>query len=762
MPPQKSKQRIVKIAVPCPLYRLFDYRLPDSRAVITGVQTIQPGVRVRVPFGRQKLIGFVIEEIPRSEVPANKLKSIEAVLDDHNLLGNDILKLLFWAARYYAHPLGDVLQTALPIYLRKNNDATPFLNTWWRSLQPHHKQVSKKHLPKPSTQEILHTLKRAPRQRQLYQLLLAADDGLDADALNSRMENWRAPLKALLARELVERFVKPAVLTQKNVERGTGSNSTKVKLNDEQAVAVKNMESQSHKHAVHVLNGITGSGKTEVYLALCEFMFARNKQVLVLVPEIGLTPQLTQRFITQLNTTVVVLHSAMNDKQRYAAWHGAANKQAQLVIGTRSCIFTPLPDLGLIIIDEEHDGSYKQQDGFRYNARDLAIVRAKNNNIPIVLGSATPSLETLNNINEQRYQVCYLRKRANKKPLPKIQLVNLCSQKLHEGLADTLLIKIRQQLEQQGQVLLFINRRGFAPLLMCHECGWTTSCHRCDAHMTFHKRRNQLHCHHCGSQRQAPNHCEECGCSNIIAIGAGTERIENFLQAHFPNTQVNRIDRDTTRNKGSLQAKLEKAHSGESGILVGTQMLAKGHDFPNVTLVCVLDTDQALFSADFRAAEHLAQLITQVSGRAGRAEKSGEVLIQTHHPDHPLLQTLLHRGYQAFAEAALQERRAAGLPPVRHLVLLRCESVQAEAAQAFLQQAVHSAKQKDMREIDLFGPIAAPMERRAGRYRYQIMLQSGCRKALHQFLNGWVPQLQQLPSARKVRWSIDVDPYDTF
>jgi primosomal protein N' (replication factor Y) len=280
--------------------------------------------------------------------------------------------------------------------------------------------------------------------------------------------------------------------------------------------------------------------------------------------------------------------------------------------------------------------------------------------------------------------------------------------------------------------------------------------------MTFHKRRNQLHCHHCGSQRPAPDHCDECGSTEVVAIGSGTERIEHFLQERFSDTNVSRIDRDTTRNKGSLEDKLEKAHSGESGILVGTQMLAKGHDFPNMTLVCVLDTDQALFSADFRAAEHLAQLITQVSGRAGRAEKPGEVLIQTHHPDHPLLQTLLHEGYQAFAQAALHERQAAGLPPARHLVLLRCESVEVNAAQAFLQQAVDKARQVNLEDVELFGPIPAPMERRAGRYRYQVMLQSKHRKALHQLLSWWAPQLQQLVSARKVRWSIDVDPYDTF
>lgn len=754
MPPDTPKQRIAKIAVPCPLYKMFDYRLPVS----IGDQTIQPGVRVRVPFGRQKLIGIIIEESQSTDVPANKLKSVIAVLDDHNLLGADILKLLTWASQYYVHPPGDALQTALPVYLRNNDDTTPSLTEYWYVDDSDPLFLDGRSLRALTDEELQLKLKRAPKQLQVYQLLRNAETshGLDADALNKLTDNWRTAIKALLEKGLIRCDEKPAVLTPNDTDPPS------IELTQEQIETVRSIESHEHQHAVHLVNGVTGSGKTEVYLALCETLLAAGKQILILVPEIGLTPQLTQRFQDRLNSNIVVLHSAMNDKQRYAAWHAAANNQAQLVIGTRSAIFTPLPQLGLIIVDEEHDGSYKQQDGFRYNARDLAILRAKNNNIPIILGSATPSLESLNNINEHRYEAHYLKQRANKKPLPAISLVNLCNQKLHEGMAETLLSKIKQHLDQQGQVLLFINRRGFAPLLMCHDCGWTTNCQRCDAHMTYHKRRNQLHCHHCGSQRPAPESCDECGSSNILAIGAGTERIEHYLQETFPDTQVSRIDRDTTRNKGSLQEKLAKAHSGESGILVGTQMLAKGHDFPNITLVCVLDTDQALFSADFRAAEHLAQLITQVSGRAGRAEKPGEVLIQTHHPDHPLLQTLLHKGYQSFADAALKERQAAGLPPAKPLALLRCESVEAHAAQTFLEHAVELSRQVETQNLELFGPLPAPMERRAGRYRYQIMLQSGKRNLLRQFLSWWAPQLQQLPSARKVRWSIDVDPYDTF
>ncbi len=736
-----SKQRILNIAVPCPLHRTFDYRLADCDLD----RLIQPGMRVRVPFGRQKLIGFVIKEVKTSEVPDNKLKTITAVLDDNSLLPDSILDLLFWAARYYAHPLGDVLQTAIPVYLRNNDDSQPVLTHVWRTRAAINK-----------IEQIIDSLKRAPKQQQVYRLLSETQQGLDADALNTLTENWRAPLKNLIEKDLIDTELKPTLLTT------TTGTTPGHPLTTEQENVVNAILPTLNQHDVHVLNGVTGSGKTEVYFSLCEAALAEQKQILVLVPEIGLTPQLTQRFLQRLDATIVVLHSAMNDKQRYAAWHAAANNQAQIVIGTRSSIFTPLPELGLIIIDEEHDGSYKQQDGFRYNARDLAILRAKNNAIPIILGSATPSLESLNNINEQRYQAHFLRQRANKKQLPKIELINLCNQKLYEGIADTLLTKIRQHLNNQGQVLLFINRRGFAPLLMCHDCGWTTSCLRCDAHMTYHKRRNQLHCHHCGSQRPAPDKCEPCSGTNIFAIGAGTERVEHFLQDHFPNNKINRIDRDTTRNKGSLETKLKQAQSGESSILVGTQMLAKGHDFPNLTLVAILDTDQALFSADFRASEHLAQLITQVSGRAGRAEKTGEVAIQTHHPEHPLLQTLLHKGYPAFADAALQERQSAGLPPARHLVLLRCESVEIQPAQTFLEQAAECARHAKVEQVELFGPLPAPMERRAGRYRYQLMLQASQRKELHRLVNWWVPQLQQLPAARKVRWSIDVDPYDTF
>ena len=480
----------------------------------------------------------------------------------------------------------------------------------------------------------------------------------------------------------------------------------------------------------------------------------------MLVPEISLTPQLTERFRTRLGARTAVLHSGLNDSERLCAWSTAARAQAQLVIGTRSAVFTPMPQLGLIVIDEEHDGSYKQQEGFRYNARDLALVRAQQAGIPVVLGSATPSLESLYYAYHQRYRLHTLSIRARSSQAPRIELVNLCRQKLQHGLSPKLLHAVAEHLKQHGQILLFLNRRGYSPLLMCHDCGWTTSCRRCDAHMTYHRNQQLLRCHHCGAEAPVPANCSGCGSTELISIGAGTERIENYLQSLYPDTCIERIDRDTTRRKGSLDAKLEQARSGNARILVGTQMLAKGHDFPNVTLVGVIDTDQGLYSADFRAAEHLAQLITQVAGRAGRADKPGEVLIQTHHPDHPLLQTLLHQGYDGFAHAALAEREQAGFPPYRHLALLRCEGVKAETALAFMEAARDHLG--DSEAVERFGPLPAPMEKRAGRYRFQLILQSTQRQALHELLRPWVLTLTQLKSGNKVRWSIDVDPYDTY
>ncbi|MDQ1362917.1 MAG: hypothetical protein QG652_777, partial [Pseudomonadota bacterium] len=524
-------------------------------------------------------------------------------------------------------------------------------------------------------------------------------------------------------------------------------------------LAVSCVTAALNQFQTFLLHGITGSGKTEVYLALTEAALAQGRQVLILVPEISLTPQLTRRFRRRLSVPIAALHSGMNDRQRQCAWGMAANAEARVVIGTRSALFTPMPNLGLIMIDEEHDGSLKQQEGFRYHARDLALVRAKHAAIPVLLGSATPSLESLYNTERGQYQLLQLKQRAALAKPPKVQVLDVRRRPLQDGLSDLLLQHIRSHLNQQGQVLLFLNRRGYAPLLMCHECGWTTDCPRCDAHMTLHQHSRRLHCHHCGHETPAPVNCPQCGHTELWLPGAGTERIEEALAKHFPDATLVRIDRDTTRRKGSLDDKLEQARSGAGHILIGTQMLAKGHDFPNVSLVGILDADQGLFSTDFRGTEHLAQLIIQVAGRAGRAERAGEVFIQTHQPDHPLLTTLLHQGNTGFARAALEERRVSDLPPFSHLAILRADANRVDDVSDFLRQAKTLLNSN---KLEIFGPLPAPMARRAGRQRMQLVLQASERRALHTQLHNWVRTLADMKSARKVRWSLDVDPVDLY
>jgi primosomal protein N' (replication factor Y) len=731
--------RILKVAIPAPLFKTFDYLIPET----LDPKTLLPGCRVRVPFGRRTIIGLVMDRAQHSNIPENRLKPIEAVLDSDAALPSEILALIKWAASYYLHPIGEVIQAALPALLKQGKSVTPQgLKNWKATTQA-------------NTLD-LQTLQRAPKQLQIITMLLEKPEGMSEQQLNISSSNWRPAMQSLINKKLVD--------TSEKLTLATASNTTisGPDLNDEQHKAIQNISQNLNQHQIHLLHGVTGSGKTEVYIKLSQQVISAGLQVLVLVPEISLTPQLTERFQQRLSVPVVTLHSGLNDQQRLNAWYSASTTHAKLIIGTRSAIFTPIPDLGLIIVDEEHDGSYKQQEGFSYSARDLALVRAQKKNIPVILGSATPSLESLHNVERQRFNILKLHQRARNNTATRVELIDLRNQNMFEGISASLLEKIEHHLENRNQILLFINRRGFSPLLMCHECGWTTHCKRCDAHMTFHKQKNQLHCHHCGAESPAPVGCDSCNSTQLLAVGSGTERIENFLNQRFPDIGVSRIDRDTTRKKGSLEDKLQKAHSGDSQILVGTQMLAKGHDFPNVTLVGVLDSDQALYSVDFRASEHLAQLITQVSGRAGRAEKPGEVLIQTHHPEHPLLQTLLHDGYEKFAEAALKERQQAGFPPFKHLALLRCGAIKKDLGLNFMQTAAALINENNKANVEIFGPVPAPMEKRAGRYRTQIMLQSSDRKTLHELLRLWLPQLQQLKSAKQVRWSIDIDPYDTY
>jgi primosomal protein N' (replication factor Y) len=512
---------------------------------------------------------------------------------------------------------------------------------------------------------------------------------------------------------------------------------------------------------VFLLDGVTGSGKTEVYLQAITHILKQKKQILVLVPEIGLTPQTIQRFRERFSESVVALHSGLNEKERLNAWLAAKNGEAQIVIGTRSAVFTPFLNLGLIVVDEEHDLSFKQQEGFRYHGRDLAIKRAHWNKIPIILGSATPSLESLHNAKQNRYHHLHLPERAGNAKMPEYQMIDIRKMNLQEGLSDILLQEMQQHLQQGNQVMIFLNRRGFAPVLMCHACGWMAMCKRCDMRMTYHQDPKSLHCHHCDSRRPIYKNCESCGEKELFAVGLGTERLEKILEKHFPNESIVRIDRDSTRKKGSIEKLLDEIQQGKHQILIGTQMLAKGHHFPDVTLVAVIDADGGFFSADFRALERMGQLLLQVSGRAGRMEKPGKVMIQTHHPDHPHLQKLLKESYHHFALSLLQERELAKLPPYNFFALFRAEAYDTRHILAFLTE-IKKLTGKIGEGIRMLGPISAPMPRRAGRHRMQLLVHASQRPFLQTFLKRIVHGIETIPNKHRVRWSLDVDPIEMF
>jgi len=730
--------RFARIAVPSPLSRHFDYRL------IAGEPVPAPGTRVRVPFGRQELIGVVLGVATQSNLPRDKLKSIRRSLDAEPLFPVTLMELLVWASAYYHHPIGEVMATALPVLLRRGLPANAAgekrfaLTEAGRQLSPD-------------------ALKRSPLQQRLVQALNARAEGLSAAQLTEVASHWRDAIKRLTARGLIHITEEPC-----QPPKLAGQHRAP-QLTPAQQAAGAAILAASGKFQCLLLLGVTGSGKTEVYLRAIEEVIARGDQVLVLVPEIGLTPQLVTRFEGRLNAPVAVMHSGLNENERLCAWQMARTAQAAVVIGTRSAVFTPMPKLALIIIDEEHDASFKQQDGFRYHARDVAIKRARLENLPVLLGSATPALESLHNAQQGRFQLLSLPERTGAAQPPRVTLLDLKRLKRNEGISPPLIEALQARLDRKEQSLLFLNRRGFAPVLMCHDCGWLAPCKRCDARLTIHQRSRKLRCHHCGAEAQLPVTCPACGSGNLHGIGEGTERIETALARLFPQARIERIDRDSTRRKGSLEEKLRRVHAGEADILVGTQMLAKGHDFPDLTLVGVLNADQGLYSADFRSEERLVQQLVQVAGRAGRADKPGEVLIQTHHPDNPAFAALAHHDYREFGRYALAEREAAQYPPFAHLALLRAESPKPDAALAFLRAAHgHAENLVEAEPVHLMDPVPSPMERRAGRYRAQLLVQAGERKALHDFLNIWLAQLEGEKLGHRVRWSLDVDPVEMY
>ncbi len=735
---------ILRLALPSPLRRLFDYLAPAGVAR----SALQPGMRLRVPFGRREMIGVLVEVVDHSDVPADKLKPAIAVLDTEPPLPPALFKLCLWTAQYYQHSLGDTLSWALPVLLRQGEPAEARQERFWHAA------------PDASVDDP--RIARAPKQKEALRTLAQHPHGVAHQLLSKLMLN-RDSLNLLLAKGLVIVEVRGHGPVERH-EHWLAQ--PELPLNTEQRAAYEAIRSGFGSFHASLLAGVTGSGKTEVYLQLIRETLEAGKQALVLIPEINLGPQTLARFEQRFNARIALLHSAVNDRDRLDAWLAARDGEADIIIGTRSALFTPMKNPGLIIIDEEHDGSYKQQEGLRYHARDLALVRAHQEDIPIVLGSATPSLESLHNAHTGRYALLRLNQRAGGAQQPRFLRLDVKSRPLDSGISGPMQQAIGQTLAAGQQVLVFLNRRGFAPTLLCHDCGWLSECPRCDARMTVHQRSGELRCHHCGHVERVPRNCPACGKVDLRPVGAGTERAEERLAILFPDYPVLRVDRDSTSRKDAMNQLFATIQKGQPCILVGTQMLAKGHHFPRVTLVSILDADGGLFSGDFRASERMAQLIVQVAGRAGRAEEPGKVIIQTHLADHPLLIQLTEQGYFAFAEQALSERRAAGLPPFSHLALLRAEAHKPGQAEGFLDEACTEAERllKDLAlgGIELLGPVPAPMERRAGRYRAQLLVQANARAPLHKLLATWLLTLENMPSGRQVRWSLDVDPVDLY
>jgi primosomal protein N' (replication factor Y) len=727
--------RIYQVAVPAPLYREFDY---------VASMSLTTGARVRVPFGRRELVGVVLGEVAQSELPSGRLKPISQPLDASAILPPPILGLLRWAADYYHHPLGEVIYTALPVRLRQGRAPVAAGVKVW-ALTSEGRAVD------PGA------LKRAPAQRLVLEALALSAEGMEADQLAQISLRSAAALRALRSKGWVSSYQRD------HREETKPASVTGPPLNPGQQSAVSAILAGLKDFHPCLLHGVTGSGKTEVYLSVIEQLLPQGKQSLVLVPEISLTPQLVGRFERRFRLPIAVLHSGLNEQERLNAWVRAAEGKAPIVLGTRSAVFTPLRNPGIIVVDEEHDASYKQQEGFRYSARDVAVMRAAREKIPIILGSATPSLESLKNARQGAYALIELPERTGSAVMPDVRLLDMRRLKPSEGLSLPLREALAARLARGEQSILFLNRRGFSPVWMCFDCGWVAPCKRCDAQLTLHQKRQKLLCHHCGAEQEVVQRCPSCRGENLHPLGEGTERVEGALEKFFPQARIERIDRDSTGRKGALEEILRRVHEGEADILVGTQMLSKGHDFPNVTLVGILNADQGLYGTDFRSGERLFQLIMQVSGRAGRADKPGEVLIQTWHPDHPLFTALQRHDFHGFAEYALNERREAGYPPYSHLALLRAESPAPGAALEFLNAArVLAVRLSPGKEVQILSPLPAPMERRAGRYRAQILVQSRQRGPLHDFLGPWVMALTEAKFAKKTRWSLDVDPQEMY
>ena len=718
-----------RIALNRPLRRLFDYTVPPGL-------TLKPGQRVRIPFGRQQAIGLIVEtDITPPE--GIILKPVQNALEDWPALPKETFKLLSWASDYYQHPLGECLFTALPPALRRGRPAIEKTEDWWQACG------SSATLPA-----------NAHKQKNLLDWVAQHESGVKGSD-TVRAGFTRAQLKSLSDKELIRAVAPAEVSTQ-----GQKYNETVAapELSAAQQEAATQLPPPEDGFSASLLYGITGSGKTEVYLHYLKKNLSSQDQALVLVPEINLTPQTVARFQRYFGERILVWHSALNDSERLNAWLKIRNGEPIILIGTRSAVLLPFIGLKTLIVDEEHDSSYKQGEGFRYSGRDVAVYRAHLNRCPVILGSATPSLESYHNALGGKYRLIRLEERAGNALPPSISLLDIRSRPLEGGLSRPALQALKQTLDSGNQALVFVNRRGFAPVMMCFDCGHMVECPRCDTRLTYHRRDRAMRCHHCDYQTAATETCPKCKSEAFKPVGQGTEQTEDILAASFPDTPIVRVDRDSTQRKGSIQSILKQVNTGKPCILVGTQMLAKGHDFPNVTLVVVINADGGLFSVDFRAPEQLIQTLLQVSGRGGRGSKPGKVLVQTCHSDHPLLRTLCHGRYLDMADQLLQERESGQFPPFRSMAIFRAEADTMEHSLQILDSIKPLANAPG---IEIWGPLPALIARRADRYRAQLVLNTDNRKRLNILLTGICQTLEGQKFQKGAKWMIDVDPQET-
>lgn len=749
---------LVRVALPVPLYHCFDYLSATDTTPMLGV-------RVSVPFGRQTLIGMVVEHPTQSDVPKDKLKSILTVIDETPIVDGDFLAFASWLARYYHHPLGETLAVMLPTLINQG------------------KPLPQSHTLRPialDAKDLKKRLKNAHKQKQALEII-SAHDGISDDELK-RMGVSCATINALHTKGLISQEV--LISTPKAHQKQPA-----LALNDEQQHALDTIicPLNDHRYQGILLNGITGSGKTEIYLQAISHALNLDKQVLVLVPEIGLTPQLLERFKARFEATIIALHSGLSDQERLLGWQACHTGLAHIIIATRSAIFYPFKNLGLIIVDEAHDSSYKQQDHLRYHAPDVALYLGFCQKIPVVLGSATPSLEQFKLVRDGKLSECKLTKRAGGATCASFRLIDkrlgtightdIHGQFHHSELAQATISAIRQTLERGEQVMVFLNRRGFSPILLCASCGQQADCIRCSSHLTLHKSNlkqadhpnanylyNYLKCHHCGYQLKTPTHCPTCQSPNLISLGQGTSQIFEQLHALFANPQtsttvypIHQIDRDTLTGKGAWERLYETVSTQAPMILIGTQMIAKGHHFEQVTLVVVVDADMGFLSPNFRSPEHTAQTIMQVSGRAGRAGRAGQVLIQTYHPQNPILTTLIKDGYERFALMLLNERQKLGLPPYSHAVLIQADASDYERTKHAITE-LKSYLDSFGHDFSVLAPIDAPLLKKNNRYHVQMLILAKHRPTLHGVLDEFWQNAPNLPSSKGVRLMIDVDP----